>query len=920
MTDLLKYLSEKYYLQLGDYKFSPVLRLTAGISLEYCEMLNENRCLKEPFVFCFPEKKAAALWTSISILANYYLEDYVNIGDEGISLSVGDKVFIYGCVAQIEGIQNGTIIIKFRDQGGLHLNDRLKSQLSPASQNRSLNLLSRYRDARKEAKKKRNPISKILYPNDEVFINQRNLKSKILLVVGRGHVKKFHDFLETVEIYGEKLQKVFPEGENLIISADLKNYKSSTNFGEEKNESEFIESLKKATEFDKFEEIHESLKYLINTYDTYSQITEEFDHQFEDLINEFKDDIPQLDILKKKYPGLSVNLNEEFRAVIINDITQLSDYHNTVKGFIEAGIPVIVFTDRKAINIEDINSFQMVFNKSPNAYRLNWNKKKLNALISHLDKSEINHTKPIERQDGSLYYIDSHSGNEIPWTEDLFIDQALWNQSLRYKNQTIRIEISKGSRLDILIPELLKHVKLLEEFEILQKSFYQNLYPAIFALKNSKCTNDSVLNLIRIFEADLLAVRSQLPEDVAQDFIEAIELALAFDLNTKIIDYSKDTFTVNVPLEFDKCFSIPIGLENLKIPLSIKEKIVFTGYPFNEYSGKYLINSVCVDFIPEILIKCWPNESSLTYNYLKRRIEGGYFFDNLPEGIDIEQSLRIVSYSDIQSEIDSYVLMEAIVTDEIQTEKNLELVHQFKYKGYQSNGEGRDNWKVNCDVLNFEDGSFMFLSKGSKILCLSEDLKGGSKVIKKSAEQFFSGDSIFRYVKDRGAYVEISKRDSKINESYNELEYWKNVLNELYYKNNFSTKLLETSLRKIKESLNLEGNPTNQNLDRWLFDEEVISPDEDNLRLILTAAGIDDVESHLAVLKTAYKIAAAHRISLSTRIKKEISKKISKVHELNGDFQINLDGEYIDVETRKISTVDTNGVVVDYHNTRKILC
>jgi hypothetical protein len=920
MIDLANKLSEKYHLDLGDYKFSPVLKLTAGISLEYCRMIKENKTQQEPFFFCFPEKKAAALWTSISILTNYYLEDYVNVGDEGIALQTGDKVFIYGCVAEIESIRNGTVKLKFKDQGGLQLNDRLKTQLSLADPKRTLNLLKKYKKARIEAKKKRNPISKILSPNDEVLINQKNLKSKVLLVAGRGQVNKFHDFLKTVKIYNEELRNVFLEDVNLIIRPDLKRYVSSPHSNNEKNEIKFIDFLKKAAKNEKFEQTHEILNSLIRDYNANSGITEKFDQQFDDLVNEFKEDIPQLDILKNKYPGLNENLNEDVRAVVINDISQLKEYHNTIQGFIASGIPVLFFTDRKVINADDLNSFQKIFNERPNAFRLNWNKKKIHSLISNSEKYENKDAVVMEEEDGTSYYIDSVSRKKIPFIKDNFIDQALWDQALRYEGQSIRIETYNGNQLDVLAPELLKHIKALDEFEILQKSFYENLYPAIYALKNSKSTRDSVLMLIGKFNIDFMAVKNQLPKDVNQDFMKAIEIALEFDVNCKSIEYTEDTFTVNVPIEFDKKFSIPLDSGGCSIIGNYQKKVDFTGYPFNEYNGKYLISSVCVNFVPDVKIKCWPNEASLTYNYLNRRLQGGYFLDYLPEGLDIENALLIKSDSDIQTEIDSYLLIDKIETDETETEQNLEFVHRLKYKGYLSNSDGRANWKVNSDVLNFEDGNFMFLAKGSKILCLSENSHGRIKVFKKGADQFLRGDIIFRYVKDRAAYLEISRRDPLISESYKELDFWKSVLQELYKNNNNDIRGLECFLKTVKHTHELEGNPVHTNLERWLFDEDIISPDEDNLRLILSAAEVVEIENKLITLKKAYKIATAHRISLSTKIKKEISKKISKVTRFSGDFQININGEYIEVETRTISTVERNGIEVDYHNTRKILC
>lgn len=918
MIDLLNKYSSKYYLQLGDYKFSPILMLTTGFSLEYCKSIKENTCSNEPFVFCFPEKKAAALWTAISILTNYYLVDYIDVEIEGVQYKIGDKVEIYGSIAMISRISSeGEIKIKFKGGAEISIGEERKSQISLCEPHRVINKYVKYIKGKKSARNNRNPISKILEPKSEILINQRNLKSKVLIVAGRGQVKKFHESLETVEIYGEKLGKVFPEGKNLIITADLKKYKSSASSVNEISESNFIPMLKKSLEHGKFEEILEPLESLIKTYNTNGKITEEFDDQFNDLISEAIEDIPELKILKEKYPGISESVSDDFRAVIINDIQQLSDYPDTIKAFLNANIPVIAFADRKVIDIDDIYAFQSLFDQRPNAYRLNWNKKKISSLISYsegLDKIE-----PIEKEDGT-YYIYADSGNEISWTEDLYIDQALWDQALRYEAQSIRIYTYPGSQLDILIPKLLKHIKLFDEFEILQKSFYNNLYPAIFALKNSAVSSQSVSELISRFQIDLLNVVNQISTDISEDFLNTIEISKVYEGCKKDIEYTQDIFSINVPLEFDKSFTIPVNTGFTNIPTSQTQNVVFTGYPFKEYNGKYLINSVCEFFVPKIEIKCWPTEASLTYNYLKRRIEGGYFFDKLPSIVNVEDSLILKTETDIQTEIDSYLLIDQGLEEGNEVEKHLESVDQFKYKGYQSSHENTANWKVKCDVLNFDDGSFMFLKKGSSILCLSEDLKGGSKVLKKSSDQFFSGDIIFRYIKDRGALVEISKRDSVVGKSYAELEYWKDVLQSLYLDNNSNLKTLEDSLRQTKEISNLEGNPAHYNLNRWLFDDEIISPDEDNLELILRAAEVPNIEDRLATLRTAYKIATAHRISLSTRIKKEIAKKIARISDLNDGFHINLDGEYIDVESRTISAVDTNGVIVDYHNTRKILC
>lgn len=905
MIDLLSKLSKRYYLQLGDYKFSNLTKLTAGISLEYCKMTNEQKCLKEPFVFCFPEKKAAALWTSILILTNYYLEDYINIGDDGIVVQVDEKVMIYGCVAQIAKIQNGKYFLRFKGNGTFQLNDKLKSQLSRVDQGRALNLHSRYNQKRKEAKNNRNSISKILYPNDEVFITQRNLKSKILLVAGRGQIKKFRDFLETVEIYGEKLLTVFPEGENLIITPDLKRYKFDASHETDASVAEFIDMLKKASKHVNFQEVHDEISLLLETYMISNEITEEFDQLFGDLVQDYLETIPHIKILKDKYPGFIEELDPNIRAVVLNDATQLIDYPETVKYFLENKIPVIVFSDRKIISSQDTTFYKNIFRNAPNSYRLNWNKKKINS-IKCLDKDEN--------------YFNSNSMNDVLKKEYFKLDHELWNQALRFEKQIIRIEIYSGNVVDTLAPKLINYVKELDEFELFQKSFYLNFYPAMYALKNSKNTNSVVIKLIERFKTDFCVIKNQLSAEVSQDFLQAIALSESFGENTKDIDLYKNFFSIKIPNDVDENFTIPINAIKTNIPDENSNSIIFSGYPFDEYNGNYLINSVCKFFIPEIEVKCWPNEASITYNYLKRRIEGGYFFDNLPVGIDISKDLKIESREDIQSEIDLFLLSSNQTFYIDQPEEELAHIHQFKYKGYLSEQEGSLNWQVKCDVLNFENGDFMFLNKGSSILCLSEDIQGKIKVFKKSADQFLCGDVIFRFIKDRAAYLEISKKDLLVAKSYKDLDFWKNVLNDLYSKNLHSAKNLEKFLINIKVSKNLKGNPVQANLERWLFDEEIISPDEDNLRLILSAAEVLNVEERVMTLKNAYKIATAHRISLSTRIKNEISKKISNVTNFNENFHINIDGESIDVQTRTISTVDRNGIEVDYHNTRKILC
>ena len=229
MKTLLEYVRVKNHLNFGEHGFSPIIEASAGIALEYCKKLENNTQDNSPLFFCFPDKKSAALWISILILTNYFLEDFIDNVVEGIVFKKFDRVKIYDCIAEIESVTGDQIIVRFSDQGGIPINKRLKSQLSIVSSSRALSLKKRFAQNYKNAKTKRNAISKILVPNDSETINQNNLDSKVLLIAGRGNTMKIHDLLNETIIYDEPLSKIFPEKKNLIISPDLKNYKDLFN-------------------------------------------------------------------------------------------------------------------------------------------------------------------------------------------------------------------------------------------------------------------------------------------------------------------------------------------------------------------------------------------------------------------------------------------------------------------------------------------------------------------------------------------------------------------------------------------------------------------------------------------------------------------------------------------------------------------
>lgn len=887
MRNLLDFVGNKNHLNLGDYFFSPIMEASAGIALEYCKQVVVEKDESYPMFFCFPEKKSASLWTSIAILTNFFLEDHIYNVVDGIVFRRFDKVKIYNCIAEVERITEEKIYLRFSDQGGIPINKRLKSQLSKVSSTRALSLKKRFFENHKKAKHERNAISRILVPKEPETINQNNLDSKVLLITGRGNVKKNQELLNTTKIYDEFLSKIFPEKKNLIIAPDLKFYKDFFNVDKEQELIEFKDLLNILSDNIITNDAKIILKELSSKLNNEIEISIDFENRFISFINEYKNEIPQLAHLQKKYPGYQDSLPEKLRAVVINDINQINDFPDTIKGFLKKRIPVIFISNRNIENVNEIDFYANLFNNNPKYCRINWNRKKIKAL------------------------------NKCTSDVD-YIDAELWKQCRRYSRQKIYINVTLQNELDALTPKILQLIRTLDGFELLQKAFYSYFYPALFALKNSLKSNERVQFLILEFKNVFDEVKKNgLSQDQIKEIEKVIQIASDFGDNTKSYTFSNDIFS-NVTSSKNSNIYIPVEIQKNNIPTSITEKVLFTGYPYNEYAGRFLLNSVCLDFVPNIQIICWPNEASLTERYLRRRIKAGYFSDYL-NSPQLKEEYLLQNDSDFEKEIDLFLFLNRRIEVEITQEENIEYLHTFKYKGYGFQNEERQT-TVKCDIINFDDGSFMFLPKQSTVLTQIEDSHGKTTISETKFNELNIGYKIFKYKKDRATYREISKNNNIIKACFEKLESWKIMLEQLSTDVNSNLDALEKYLLETKEKFNLtEGNPARSNLQRWLFDDECICPRTPNLKIILYAAKVENFDQKLIELENAFKEVNSYTIGLSSEIKKNIAKQLSS-NTLSNNIFVNINGNQIKVETRTIASLDKNGIEIDYRNTRKILC
>lgn len=894
MKELLDFVNEHNFLKMGEFRFSPIMELSSGISLEYSKKLNKNDCKKTPLFLCFPEKQSSSLWTAISVLTNYYFEDYINNEVDGISFKRGDKVKIFNCIGQIERISLDKIFLRFKHQGGIPINKKLRGQLSKVDSKRALSLKKRFIINYHKFKHKRSPISKILVPKDAETINQNNLDSKVLLITGRGNVKNFRKLLNETKIYDTELSKIYPENKNLIIKPDLKLFKD---FFDEKRQNELLEfktSFSKLFEIIDIENAKKSLKKIIKKLNDFDEISLELHEQILTFFGDYENEIPsKIKFLQKKYPGVRESLPKKLRAVVINDIDQIFDYPKTISGFLEKNIPVIFITNRNLRDNSNFDKYQNLFKNSPDYYRVNWSKQKIKKIISLTNETD-------------------------------FIDENLWHSCKRYANQLIDIKVVKGFELDSLAPILLSHIKEMDEFEVLQKAFYNYFYPALYSLKNSASTNEYTKSLVEKFKSTFESVENNMSKEKVCDFQQAIKLALNFKNNTKIIEKNDSVFTQLLPNKSGENLYIPTDGNKLNISNASTNKIIFTGYPYSEYSGKYLLNASCVHFVPQIELLCWPKEASITYSYLNRRINAGYFTDNISDIANFDKHYVLKNKRDFQREIDDYFTIDKlIIIEEEEEEEALGYIHNFKYKGFGVEQNDSNTFTVKCDILNFEDESFMFLPHGSKILAQTEDNNGNLKIAKRDSSELNIGDTIFKYVKDRHTMREIAKSNKAISNHFDQLEFWKGVLEQLYAKCDFDVNKLKLFLENTKEEYNLiHGNPSKSSIRNWLFDDEFLKPENDNLKIILLANNENDIDIDIKLekLDISYQKVVAFTISLSTKIKNLIKKQLSSKPLNDLDLKVVVSDYEILVQARNLITIETNNIKVDYRNTRKILC
>jgi hypothetical protein len=152
------------------------------------------------------------------------------------------------------------------------------------------------------------------------------------------------------------------------------------------------------------------------------------------------------------------------------------------------------------------------------------------------------------------------------------------------------------------------------------------------------------------------------------------------------------------------------------------------------------------------------------------------------------------------------------------------------------------------------------------------------------------------------------------------LEIWRKSLQNTFLNCERDIKKLSKLLKKINEKHGLNASPTYQNLRNWLYDEDMLSPEKKNLQMILLADSNQNKINESSRILTAYSRARSLSRKVSSRIKKAILNKLSKMEVTNERvFTIEVYGINLKIEFQKITGLKKRMFKVEYQNTRKIL-
>ena len=892
----------KYHLSLLNDNFSPITKTSAAMCLDYIDFFKNNTTKsKEPFFIGFPSKGNYALWISILIELNLLFEDQYYESSNLKNLVPNQKVELYGAVGKYLRIapeNTSCLKIEFKDQAINIPIERDKKYLKIVDDNRKLNLSKNYNSGRKLFFEERNILSKILYPNsiNEIFEYNKAV-SKVLLITGRGNSNNFRQQLSDNRIEDSSLGKVFRTDINLIIRPDLEDFLNSFSENYSNKFASFIELIGRL----KTETTIPELKTFLIDIENWTYIDIENLNLFNTIYEDYIDLEKKLDHVKKKFPGLTPISEFDFKVVVINDIIIYNSYTELIDKIVQKGIPVIFIYEQKSYNKNDLLTTKDILTRKLQAYFLCWTSQKVKSFNSTI----------LE-----------------------FIDNTDYENTISYLSKKITIQCSDSIPIDSIFIDALSIVKNITNLEI-RKLCYKYLNPIIFNIRGSNSKSKFISNLINEFEDKLGILKSYLNHDEFESIDNLIIEVKKYTTNNKYIPIDNNLVYSYESSYNSLIYYTPTTSTKQKVLKDNAIKILFSGFPGNEFTEHPLIRSIFEYNYQQIDINCWQNEGMMTFNYLKNKIANGLNLECLPFYKAIDKTFLLNTKDDILNEISTKIQLlnfKNNVSDILNIEDIFSSIKVAKFAEYSIESTDIDLEPTECNIIYFSNDKFMFIPKdGNKVLVATEGKDGGYLISRIDPVNLHKGMYFFDVdysvgLKDLLVLSNINENEALL--IIEKLSKWRNALT---YINNYcnakgiSIVVLLNSIKNENLDLLQKSNPSNANIRYWLKDTEILSLSRENLFLISKTAeklgykfNFDEAEENYLLRNKVKGKLNSLNASVKNRIQVIYNKKDINLYQ---HFEYSENNVKIIVNVYQIMMIDIeDGFYVDYSKTRKLLC
>lgn len=924
MKEYLHKAKNRFYLNLGRHEFSPVVLASTAIALDYSKEI-QNSGKIQPLLITFPSRESSALWMTVQYLVNEFLKDYIYQSENRIkelNLKSGDKIDIFSTIAVFKKIDTSSNKLVMSFSNGVEAHTAMQNvQFINLAKKKMVNKYEQYRKKKKEFLGKRKALTQIL--SLDMNPNFGALKSKVVLISGRGKAGQFRRQLKETLVYDEPLSETILLDRNLLISPDFECFSGSVDSGSEKNAEFFCKAVKQSLA--SLSAVDSDLQLAINScldlLDT-SLKTKRFIDSYESLYgrlsleSKYHSISNKLQNLYKYHPGIEDDLINYVSAVFINDLKLFQENRNTVKYLLVHKIPVYIISDRVISEFTDLDIYTKIFENESfkDMYRFNWDKNKITSLELELDNG--------------AKFIDHLNNNSFC----RFVDQRIEIKKLPF-NEFDQIFNSIESR---------SFLSLLVDHELLQKAYRQILRPLLYSIKNSVDRPDSfkLMNSLKVFNQCFESSSSGLNEEVKESISESLKKLKSYILSgeqpKEYLENTDDLLFQDISVD-NTNFLIPKESEDHDYMhhndvCSESDKIVFIGYPYREYSFKFIDQSVFKKIIPSVQFVLNQCEANVTTNFLRRKISSGYFLERFPDCIDELNQYKIGNEGELNDLLNDVITItqESFEDKAIEEESTVafeefeQMLNELRYAGYTGSSDPSQSagqYLLRSNVLHFENGSYVFLPHSWRILTVKESITGAVESRSCKIDNLSVGDVAIIVNVSRKSITKYLEGSMAMLSHLEKLNLWRKILKD--YRDQYdNVSGLVSRLDTINQRMKLGGSAENYNVLRWLHDDMMLAPDYNNLMMVLALKyPKEELSQRANSILSARKLILKAKNRLDRAIENKVAEMIGDSHtSLEDSFTIEVQGIEVRGKKNEIVGIEKRSdLKIEYHSTMKFL-